>query len=250
MDIQEVKIEPVLSPRGKEGVIAPEDYKFFDAPEYAHYGTEVNFNRLEQFASYCRQFGLPESRILPMNETFAAMFRYHDKDKPSDWADDHVAKFALRSDPDFARWNQFAGKFMGQKEFADFMADYAKDFYAIDKSAILEIAKRIKVVDQSTMNTDYVNGGLDVLFNSTERATFGDVPMPDIFEIALPIYHGFAAYVIPLRVFWAKQDGKVHLKYEFVRLHLVTDKAFADAASLVSQQTGIKVFGYDATETK
>lgn len=251
MDIQEVKIEPVKSKRGVEGFIAPDDYKHIDAPDYSHYGTEVTFNRLEQFADYCREFALPESRIIPSGNTFGARFRYHEKDKPNDWADDHVAKFELRTDPDFARWQQFAGKWMGQKEFADFMADYSKDFYAIDKAAILLIAKKIKVVDTSTLNTEYENGGLDVMFNSTERATFGDNPIPEMFEIALPVYHGFGAYVIPLRVFWAKENGRVQLKYEFIRLHLVTDKAFTDAASLVSQQTGIKVFGYEpTTETK
>jgi uncharacterized protein YfdQ (DUF2303 family) len=242
--VQEIKVIDVVSPRGKEGVIVPEGYHLIKSPDFTSYNKTLVFKKLEEFTSYVGEYKRGETRILPGADSFTCDFQYHSGDEPNKNANDHLAILNLQTDPDFARWKDNAGKWMEQRPFSDFMADYAKDFHAIERTEILSIAKKIKVVDQSTLNTEYENGGLDVMFNSTERATFGDKPMPESFEIALPVYHGFKAYIMPLRIFWVKDNGKVKLKYEFIRLHLVTDKAFSDAATLVAKQTEVKVFGY------
>lgn len=243
--VQEIKIVEVTSKRGLEGYIVPEGYHYIKAPKLDNhiYDAKQSFDKLYEFADYCRKFKKETSSIIRNGDTFDCDFNYHTKDAPA-VANDHTAKFTLQIDPDFARWQNQAGKFMGQKEFADFMADYAKDFYAIDKADILNIAKKIKVVSEATMNSDYENGNLDVMFNAKERATFGDKPIPEVFEIALPVYRGFQAYVMPIRVFWVKDGTAVKLKFEFVRLHLITDRALSDAAQDVANMAEIPVFGY------
>lgn len=246
--VQEIKIQEVLSPMGRKGFIVPEGYHLIKAPDYTTYDEKLTFEKLNEFSAYAKEFKREESRIIPnnggTNPTFVCDFQYHGATKANKDAHDHSVTMMLKKDPDFQRWENHAGKWMSQREFADFMADYAKDFYDVDKTDILNLAKKIKIIDSSTLNSEYENGGLDVIFQSSEKAMFGDKPMPEQFEIALPIYHGFSAYIMPLRVFWAKEGGKCKLKYEFIRLHKITDKAFADAADMVALQTGIKVYGY------
>ncbi|GAB3283023.1 hypothetical protein GCM10027347_59700 [Larkinella harenae] len=230
-------------------IVAPDGFsvhnleKFLPTPMSIE--AKIQTSEIDTFADYVQEFKKDNTRIIadPKDSTFSCSLNYHKPDQP-EWADRHRAILILEKDPDFVRWMQKEGKLMGQKEFSDFMADYSKDFHNIGKTELLQLAKNIKVVEESQLNTDYQNGGLDVMFNASSRATFNGLSIPEQFEVALPVYKGLSAYVMPLRVFWIKEGKGVQLKYEFIRLHKITEVAFKDVAKAVIEKTGAKVYGY------
>lgn len=192
---------------------------------------------VESFVAYYTRFAAPEKTMVFANEqerTIRAEFDAHEKDSP-DWRE-HQCTLHLKPSLEFDKWSRYSGRFVNQKEFAEFLEDNLEDIVEPDGAAILEVATNLTNVKQTNFNSsvNLQNGMIGLQFVEKDTQT---VEIPKVFKIKIPVFENGPTYTVGVRFRWKiSEDNKLLLCFEIAKVDRIKKIAFADIVNDVAAQ--------------
>lgn len=178
----------------------------------------------------------------------------------------HRAHFAFPLSDEWQAWKALDNKTMEMKDFAAFLEDHIID--VLDTSEVnltedqqryvdrlggrakiatpaklMEIATGLRVLENVT-TSNAVNldtGEMQVEFKNEHQQTEGQMLVPSLFAIGIPVFVNGHAYQVLVRLRYRAAGGKVMFFFNLWRTDRVFDHAFDEAVSQVQEQTGLEV---------
>ena len=158
-------------------------------------------------------------------------------------ADAHTVTLKLRLSEEFARWNEMAGKFHPQADFAAFLEENSADIAMPEAATMVEISRDLEATSGQVFKSSVrlENGDRAFRFETDTRAV-NQVTIPTRFELLIPIYNGEAPIQLTARFRWRAGGGGAQLGFEWHRVEYQRRAHFAEIATLAADETGLPVF--------
>lgn len=229
-------------PKGYELRAFPE---LRDKPVRIH--TCVTALTLEAFTAYWNDHATEHSRVFAdiRNGRFCGVIDYHGSDgcisNPS-WCS-HRLVYECPQTVEWTAWKDKNGVWMKQEEFALFIEDHAAEVVSPDSAQMLEIALTLqaKKAVEFRQGTRLDNGAVQFLFNETIEAKAGQAgqfEIPQIITIGVRLFHGGPPYAAQARFRYRLDAGKLSLKYDLIRPHLLHDDAMQAVLAAIREGCG------------
>lgn len=218
----------------------------FDKP--ARKSGSVNLNDEASFMEYWKLHSKGFSNIFGCIEPaqFIAIFNDHYEDEPG--FRDHRAVYKLAPSKEWLEWTgRDKQKFDNTTAFAEWLENHLPDMLNPPGAKMMEIALNMRVTQNASYSkvTRLQDGDTQFTYTNTVEgnagpATTGQVNIPDLFTIAIPVFQGLTAeqHVVEARFRYRLHGSTLSLWYELVRPHKVIEKAFEAILSRI--QTGTK----------
>jgi Uncharacterized conserved protein (DUF2303) len=183
-------------------------------------------------------------------------------DTEADWQR-HRAVYAFPLSDEWKKWSNPPESF-SQADFANFLEDRITDVidpstagavarkFAEDVGAqlaspakLLELSRGLAVnVDaRAVSKVNLGNGTGEISYKEEHNDSAGEpIKVPGAFVIGIPVFRLGAAYSIPVRLRYRMSSGKILWSLALQRIDHVFEDAIADAATKVSESTGLPVF--------
>lgn len=163
-------------------------------------------------------------------------------------ADAHSVTLKLRLSEEFARWNDMAGKFHAQADFAAFLEENSADIAMPEAATMVEISRDLEATSGHTFKSSVrlENGDRAFRFETDTRAV-NQVTIPTRFELLIPIYNGEDPIQLTARFRWRAGGGGAQLGFEWHRVEYQRRAHFTTIATAAAEETGLPVvFGRPA----
>lgn len=228
---------------------------------------------LSSLLSHAERFASPESAVFADPNRSApkltVVFDYHpatsDEEKAprTDWMV-HRAVYAPTLSDAWKVWSQFDGKPMSQGDFATFIEDRLMDLVVpnlddptlktfadlvqgkfAEPSALVALSRGLQVsVDVKVRNAVQLNtGAIQVQYEEVHEDGQGaPINIPNLFQIAIPVFYGGANYRMAARLRYRLSGQKLQWHYSLVRPELVFDDAFLGIVEKVRAESKLPVF--------
>jgi uncharacterized protein YfdQ (DUF2303 family) len=208
------------------------------------------FQDSASFCSYVNTFKDSRTRVLADVETvtFLALLDYHGAGALPDGIPEfvsHRASFPLKHSDQWKLWMGQNDKLIPQAEFAEFLEDNRADVVDPDSATLVEIARDL------TAHTDVnfaskinvVNGSAVLKYDEQVTASVrqGQILIPEMFSIRIPVFYGEEPTVIKARLRFRIGDGKLKFQYKLYRPQEVRQLAFDEAVGDIAAAVGISV---------
>jgi uncharacterized protein YfdQ (DUF2303 family) len=179
------------------------------------------------------------------NPQFIAVFNDHADGVSAGWRD-FTAKYACPLAPEWKTWNASSGKQMTQEAFAQFIEDNLPDIVAPVGADMLEISRSLEAKKKVNFASGIrlANGQNQLTYEEeiSGTANKGQLLVPEIFKIGIPVLIGGDSYAVEARLRYRIADGgKLTIWYELVRAHKVIEDAIAAVRTSIEDGTGLQV---------
>lgn len=180
---------------------------------------------------------------------------------------DYRGTYKLATSREWQAWMKLDGKFLGQEEFGNFIEDNLGDITApsaVEDAAEYQLIKRLGggagdaaslltavrnlVVNESATLKSIINvhsGEAQMTFEARHTGEGGgQVTIPRLFVICIPVFDGDAAYRIPVRLRYRKAEGgtKVLLGTSLYQPERYVRDAWTLLLKQAAEQTNVPVF--------
>lgn len=254
IDIEKIKelvvngMKPVALPDHKSILLVPEGHtpQLFDPLDekpkiIAENRTFINH---KSFVFYLNRFKNSNS-LLFAKETencITAVLDYHGPDAP-EWGQ-HTATFKLIPTTEWKRWLNNDRRAFQQIDFVTFLEDNI-DRVLGDQAKLLEVATHLKGKKNVRFESGYNahNGALAIQYVEDVQGTSknGNISVPEEFKISLPPYKGFDNYVLPVRLKYRVDEGKIFFIYQLVNPDLRVEDCFQTVCKDIGAEAEIEV---------
>lgn len=196
---------------------------------------QVRLDTPKSFAEYVNAFQVDgQTRIFADVEKRLVVARI-DWHEPSDasgedatpsWATHSATMTAAYSDP-FGAWLEIDGRWLAQREFAEFLEDRAGDAVAPDPADLMEVASRFEAVRKAEF-TSVVNVHTNERqFKYQEQdAPGGAIACPKVIRLRTPIFYGCEPTDWGVRFAYDIDGGKLKFKAAIHRRRDLIDVEF------------------------
>lgn len=201
-------------------------------------------------SAYANRFSDERSVIIADYDalTVTAWLDWHPHNQMEDFraagANSHQVCLKLRLSEEFARWNEWAGKFMAQEEFALFLEENAADICQPDPATMIEISRDFEATAGQTYKTSVrLDNGDRRLTYENETKARNDLVIPQKFFLSIPIYNGEEPTELTALFRWrAAGAGSVAFGFQWHRVEYARRAHFAQIATTAAEETGLPVF--------
>jgi uncharacterized protein YfdQ (DUF2303 family) len=174
-----------------------------------------------------------------------------------EWKAWHGKNDALLDQSDFAEFLEdhitevAAPPEIGQKpELTDFEKHLANLIASLQSricgpSSLMELSRGLEIRTEEKLESTQrlATGEMSLTFSTEHKdSTGGQLKVPDLFVINIPVFKNGPSYLIPVRLRFKKSGGKVEWKFMLHRSEIVLDHAFREAAEKVREKTELPVF--------
>lgn len=176
---------------------------------------------------------------------FKAVFNDDSATTPG-WGD-HTAAYTCPLSIEWTTWSASNKKQMNQESFAQFIEDNAPDCVAPDAASMIEIARTLeakkKVNFASGMRLSNGQNELTYEEEITGTASKGKMPLPETFDIGIPVFDGGGPWKLTARLRYRIADGgKLTIWYDLERPHKTLEQAAKEVWATVSAGTNLTIF--------
>lgn len=155
---------------------------------------------------------------------------------------EYRADFAVPASREWLLWNGGNRKPMGQLAFAEFLQDNLPDVKTPDGATLLEMALQFEAVQSGTfVATQRLQDGSHNLQWRAENNASGSVKLPEMIELAIPVFENEPADAVHARLRYRVKDGTLTIWYELVRPHKVLEAAFRRTWDRIANETGTPI---------
>lgn len=208
----------------------------------------IQLGERESFTRYVNEHKTPATRLCHMAGGFTAVIDFHESgtDGKGSWMR-HKVVFGLRTSPQWDLWMAKNKQRLNQKAFAEFLEDNYPDITDPAGAAVLDVANTLEVVStalfRSAQRLDNSTNQLHYETNHTTKAgQKGDLNVPRVFTLEIPIFYGEPAIKLQARLKYSLDDGKVTFWYELVRPQQAVDASVDAMAKEIEAATGLKPY--------
>lgn len=152
----------------------------------------------------------------PESHTFECIFDHHAGVALdiAGWGD-HRAKLELRYTPSWTAWTGFAGRWLGQQEFAEFLEARIGDIAFPDGAQLLEIVRTLRIKLEVLWQNTVVLQNNTVQLTWQEEMTTGNVIVPEDFTLVLRPFDGAENGTVDAKLRFTKPDSTGKVKFKF-----------------------------------
>jgi uncharacterized protein YfdQ (DUF2303 family) len=194
-----------------------------------------------------------------------AVFDYHPAGGESTKADWllHRAHYVPALSDEYLAWKAKNGAFMSQQDFASFIEERITD---VSSATLTELQEKFAELMQGTFATPSElvtlsrgleinvggtvknavrtsSGEISVVFNQAHTdAANQPIKVPNLFQIAIPVFYGGAAYRVNAWLRYRVNGGAITWGYQLVRPDIVFKDAFDEIVAKVREDTGVPVY--------
>lgn len=210
----------------------------------------VQLGERESFTRYVNEHKTTSTRLARAvnGDGFNAVIDFTEAgpDGKGSWCRHHVS-FNLRHSPQWKLWNGKNTQHFTQKAFAEFLEDNYPDIVDPAGAAVLDVANTLEVLStalfRSSQRLDNSTNQLAYETNhSTKAGQKGDLAVPRVFTLEIPIFYGEPAIKLQARLKYSLDDGKVTFWYELVRAQQAVDASVDAMAKEIEAATGLKPY--------
>ena len=197
------------------------------------------------FIAYVNDFKTPTSRTFVLVErekgaSFNSILDYHTSGgglQPF-WGH-HRVGFAMKTSPEWERWQKGANVVMSQVEFAEMIEERAHDFINPASGTMLDMAEKFEASRDSKYSSKVNRTSGDVTLSYEDETTTGQVKIPTTFTIFIPVFDGEEAQEVTIRLRYRVGGGGVKFHYEIENPAKLIDEAVTDVIERVAADTEI-----------
>lgn len=210
----------------------------------------VTVDDADSMKSYLGWFGLTRSVLfadVKQNRITAAIdYHEHDDVVDDEATADHVLHRATLNLPfseEWSTWTARSGQLMKQEDFARFLEENRADVTKPDGATLIEITRELHAHRNAHWGKVVRDGNVE-RFEYQEDVTAGsgkkgDLPMPPMFTITIPVYLGGDPVEMEVFLRWQLADKGMMLGYKIARAELVRQGEFRVIASDISDHGSV-----------
>lgn len=202
------------------------------------------------FIKYYRMFSDRRSLIFakPAKLSLLAVLDHHGagdaEDNRAEFCD-FRAHLGLELSEQWKIWTAMDQKAFTQNDFAEFLEDNTSDILDPRAAEMLEIARDLKAKTDVNFSSSTVLQSGQVQLNYTETivATIakGEVHIPEVFRIRIPVFYGEEAVVISARLRFRIVNGKLSFFYRMQRPIETLNNAFNKVVEFVQKELSVDI---------
>lgn len=229
-------------------VVIPADYKVVDLerllPAPTRKRAKVTLAQTGAFIDYYLKHRVgSQSQIYSTTEPprFVAVLDDHGEFAPG-WRE-HLAYYNCTLAAEWETWVKANKKPMTQTDFAQFIEDNLPDIVDPVAAEMLEISRTLEAKKKVNFASGVrlSNGGVQFTYEEEVQGTAqkGNLSVPEIFGIGIPVFHGGPRYKVEARLRYRIGDGgALSMWYDLVRPHKIIEDAALEVWQEIEQQTG------------
>lgn len=173
--------------------------------------------------AYVKAWGRTETTVVFADEpqaAFEAVLDYHTEANERGTCE-HTAHYTCPKSNQWELWMVASGKAMTQAVFAKFIEENLPDIKTPPAADLLQVALQLDVHKSAKFSSELRldNGERQFEYIEEIRGTQrkGSLQIPEVFRIAIPVFHDGKLYEIDARLRYRMNDGNLSLWYELVR---------------------------------
>jgi len=171
---------------------------------------------------------------------FVAVLNDHNRALGPGWKD-HRAVYSCP-----VAWKAMDGKPMNQEQFAQFIENNLPDIANPPAAEMLEISRSLEAKKKVNFASGLrlSNGENQLTYEEQIEGTAskGQLKVPELFTIGIPVLEGGARYGVEARLRYRIADGgKLGMWYELVRPHKIIEDAVGEVWLQIQAETGITI---------
>ncbi|HYF16309.1 MAG TPA: DUF2303 family protein [Ramlibacter sp.] len=162
----------------------------------------------------------------------------------ADWRN-FRAEFLVPASREWKLWTEANKRQMSQQQFAEFVLDNTPDIVVPDGSTLYDMAIRFEAAQTGRFKSHRRESDGSTAFEYvSETAAVGQVTMPELLKLRIPVFENEAARDMDARLRYRIEGESLKLWYELVRPHKVLEAAFREAWSRIEAETrGVILLG-------
>lgn len=152
------------------------------------------FDDLRGFIGYINDFKTHETAIFAGKERIEVVFDHHSKDAPR-WGT-HVITFSYQRSARWSIWEKNNNKWMGQKDFADFLDSGLNEVVESEHGGVLSVVKDFRATVKAEAEAEIApGGGTNFVYRQEIKggARKTDVLVPEYIGIQVAPFEGIGA---------------------------------------------------------
>lgn len=197
------------------------------------------------FAAYVLKHKTPGTLILAEDRSVLAILDHHEEDLAG-WAD-HTVELEFKFTPAWTAWNGFAGTYIEQQSFAEFIEDNLSGIASPDGADLLELAKNLRATLSANYRkaTPLFDGTVQFEYVETIDASSPDgrLTVPQTLLLALRVFVGGEVREVPARLRYRLREGRVEF---LIRLgdeaRTVFEESFEEELRQIAALTELAVY--------
>jgi uncharacterized protein YfdQ (DUF2303 family) len=262
--------------QGREVILVPEGQKLMSLKplldEYRDKPERIKgmarFSELQSLIDHINLFKGDSSMVFcdrtSQVPSITAVFDYHARGAP-DWTG-HSAVYAFPLDPCWQQWMAKVDREQSQHDLCVFLEDHVCELRDAANPGIraqaseLEARYRLRFSDPTTVSqavrelwvrtsseaksaVNIQNGDVRVAYTVESKAGIGTktVEVPTAFLLEVPLFRAGAKHLIPVRLRYRAEEGKVFWTLSLVRADLVMDAAILEVIETLKDGTKLPV---------
>lgn len=205
-----------------------------------------SFQDAASFCRYCLDFKDERLRVFAdaSSVRFHAILDYHltdDRETKAEFCS-HQAYYQMALSTQWSTWFNNHDKLIPQDAFAEFLEDNYRDIQNPSHADMLQVARELKATSEMNFESKIVpkSGAVQLKWQEDMKTT-GVMEVPDVFQIAIPVFFGQAPVTIDCRLRFRIVSGKLSFLYKMYRPAETKLEAFRTEAAAVSESLGVEV---------
>jgi len=237
----------------KPYIVVPDGYRVADLEHTLAYPTrkraEVKLAQTKGFIDYFLRHRITGgvSTIYGTTEPpkFVAILNDHGAGVPG-WRD-HIARYECPLAVEWLTWTKVNKTLMPQATFAQFIEENLPDIVEPTAAEMLEISRTLEAKKKGNFASGIrlANGETQFTYEESIDGTAakGQMRVPEVFAIGIPVFHGGPKYRIEARLRYRIADGgALSMWFDLVRPHKVIEDAALEVWTHIEEATGETIF--------
>jgi hypothetical protein len=244
------KIEKL--PNGKVGFIVPEGMHLIEVGEHdpklpCNIQTDVKLHDEYSFKSYINRFKNNETTVFAApgflaagrGAYFAAAVDYHGESEVN--RNEHHVNYHPRYSDEWKLWT--AGHSFDQEGFAEFIEENRKDVKEPAAGVLLDLIRNFKATRKIQYDKAFheKDGSVKLTYEDETDAQ-GEIVVPDMMKVGIPVYFNGPAYALQLFMRYRVGSGKVSFGLKPDRQDIIEYDAFQEMAVRIKDECEVPVY--------
>lgn len=172
----------------------------------------LTFRDVDSFVSYVKKHAGKATLVLAENRRLTAIIDHH-SEEAAGWGE-HRATLEFAYTREWTAWTGFAGSWIPQQAFAEFLEDNIAAVASPDGAELMEVALNLRASMNATYQKAVVlqTGQVQFVYQeelSAGSATKGELFVPEVITLRLRCFEGGELFDVPVRLRWSLREGAV-----------------------------------------